>query len=188
MRAVWPTESRFDALNRPTLITSQGQYSYRVAFLGYDEGENARGRLVSLDELLGSAYRATRFGYDAQGRVRSKRQGDGGAMYAVEYDYAADTGKLRALTLPSGRVLQYGYGPEGRVNAITLASAAGSRPIVSAAAYFPFGPLARFSFGNGSIYARGFDSNGRIISFNSPAPCARSPAMPPDGSRRSPIR
>jgi RHS repeat-associated protein len=96
--------------------------------------------------------------------ITSRRQslGDGSAALrkttAQHYDAA---GHLDALTLPSGAVIGYAYGADGRVLTITVNGVTIVREIET----FPFGEAKAWTEGpnaNGFRYQRSFDTDGRI--------------------------
>ncbi len=129
----------------------------------YDEasgGEGAKGRLTSLSDGAGSASLI----YDRHGRVTSRTQSLGNGSVALTkstgYHYD-DAGRLDAMATPSGAVIGYAYGADGRVLTITVNGVTIVREIET----FPFGESKAWTEGpnaNGFRYERSFDTDGRI--------------------------
>lgn len=154
----------YDALNRVTLITFHDGSTQAYA---YDLGPNGIGRLSSISETNADNQTTNliAYAYDAHGRVTAETRNVGGMQYAVGYRYDA-AGRLDQVTYPSGRTASYSFDALGRVNAITT-SKPGEQPqsVVSNVAYHPFGGVTGFTFGNGQVYTRGVDLDGRIASY-----------------------
>lgn len=66
--------------------------------------------------------------------------------------------RLDERTLPSGAVIGYGYGADGRVLTITVNGVVVVRDIE----YFPFGEVRKWKQGDGVDYERVFDQDGRV--------------------------
>lgn len=144
----------YDPLNRVTGIVYPGQtISYT-----YDQGPNALGRLTSVADNSGS----TSWTYDALGRVTSRQQTMGSISKTLQYGYNT-AGQLASLTLPSGNVIQYGY-LNGRITSVTLN---GSTVLLSNVLYQPFGPTRGWTWGNGTVHVREYDTDGRITHLDS---------------------
>jgi RHS repeat-associated protein len=160
----------YDAMNRPRQIRFGTAVAGDPAGLvnieetlafGYDEsggGEGAKGQLTSFSDGAGT----THFRYDRQGRVLQREQslGDGSIALtkALAYRYD-DGGRVDQATLPSGAVVGYSYGADGRVHGMTVNGVT----LVGNIDYFPFGtPKAWTQGATGFRYTRGFDADGRI--------------------------
>jgi len=78
------------------------------------------------------------------------------AVSAFTYD--AD-GNRDSITYPSGRLLSYGYDFGGR----PLSASADGAPVITSAAYLPFGPHTQVVFGNGTTKTMTFDSRYRPL-------------------------
>lgn len=146
------TTYAYDALNRPTSATfADGK---TVAYQ-YDQGTYGKGHLTTLTDPSGS----TTWGYDLHGRVLQKQQKTGTVTLTTSYAYDSTTGKVSAITYPSGRQLAYTYDTVSK----KLASIkVGNSTLVSGITYQPFGPVASWSQGNGKTYGRSFDQDGRL--------------------------
>ena len=123
-------------------------------------GEGARGRLVRFSDGAGILS----LSYDRHGRVleRGQRLGDGSAALVKTTNHHYDSaGRVDATTLPSGAVIGYAYGADGRILTITVNGVTIVREIET----FPFGEPKAWTEGpnaNGFRYARSFDTDGRI--------------------------
>ena len=156
----------YDALNRltQTHLHDGTRQSYT-----YDQGVNALGRLSSLAEYDSADALLSRvdLAYDAWGRVTGYTQSLAGTSGSVHYHYDAG-GRLDQLTYPSGRSVEYSYNFAGQLQRIgTTAPGQGtSKTVVENIAYQPFGAVARFTYGNGQQFNRGFDLDGRIALYS----------------------
>lgn len=158
------TSYAYDALNRVTLITFHDGSKQAYA---YDSGTNGLGRLSSITEtdpamLVTSAIA---YAYDPHGRVTSETRTVGGIPYALAYAYDA-AGRLSGMTYPSGRSVTYAFDALGRVNQVTTTKDAQSQVVVQNVSYHPFGGVTGYTLGNGHIYARTVDQDGRIASYS----------------------
>ena len=119
-------------------------------------GAYAKGRLTKVTDPSGM----TSYLYDAFGRVVRKTQTVGSdataRSFTTSYQYVA--GRLTGIILPSGRDLVYAFDAQGRVTGITVAGQA----VLSGATYFPFGSVQGWTWANGQVYRRTFDSDGRV--------------------------
>jgi RHS repeat-associated protein len=149
----------YDALDRVTQVvhTKTGLPTVTVGF-GYDQGINGKGRLTTMSDPSGS----TAWEYDLRGRVTKKTQTVAGlvAPFVVQYHYDA-AGRMDSLTYPSATALSYGFDANGRVSDISK-NTTPATPLITSAAYFPFGAVRTFLFGNNQAVIRSFDSDGRL--------------------------
>ena len=149
------TRYQYDALNRVTTIS----YSDGGSAYVYDEGENAIGRLSRVTDVSG----VTKYSYDQSGRVVRETRTIGGQDYATSYRYAG--GRLVGLTYPSGRSVDYTRDNTGRIATVSTTAGGATVALVTQAAYQAFGPLRSLTFGNGQVYARTYDLDGRMTSY-----------------------
>jgi YD repeat-containing protein len=153
----------YDALNRVALITfhdgSKQQYVY-------DAGANSIGRLASITELDAANVQTnqTSYAYDSHGRVLTISTAHAGIIYTVAYSYDS-SGRLSGMTYPSGRTLTYAFDALGRVSQVGTTKAGQTQTVVSSVAYHPFGGVKGYTLGNGQIYTRSIDLDGRIASY-----------------------
>jgi RHS repeat-associated protein len=143
----------YDALDRLTQV----QYSDQSIHYTYDTGTNARGRLSSFSDGSGS----THYGFDSLGRIVSKSQTVGTVTSTISYGYNA-AGQLTSTTTPSGQVIGYSYS-NSRISGITVNGA----PLLSNVLYAPFGPTRGWTWGNGTLTVREYDSDGRLTTIDS---------------------
>ena len=143
----------YDALDRLRSLV----YADESLAFTYDDtaaSPNSKGRLSTVTDGSG----ATTYAYDLQGRVTGKTQVVGTVASHVGYTYNA-AGQLATITTPSGQAIGYGYAN----NQVTSATVNGV-PVLSNATYFPFGEVAKWTWGNGQTYQRVYDTDGRIQS------------------------
>jgi YD repeat-containing protein len=97
--------------------------------------------------------------------VTSETRTVDGVQYVLAYAYDS-FGRLSGLNYPSGRTVNYAFDALGRVSGVTTTKP-GDQPqtVVSSVAYHPFGGVRSFTLGNGQVYTRGIDLDGRIESY-----------------------
>ena len=151
------TTYSYDALNRLTHVVysdaSQVTYSY-------DFGTNGAGRLTGISDSTGSIA----YTYDTLGHVRSEARTISGMVYTTSYAYD-DAGLLSSVAYPTGMVLNYTRDSVGRLSGISMVKANQTQVLASNITYLPFGGVSSFTFGNGTVYHRGFDSDYRLTSY-----------------------
>lgn len=158
------TTYAYDALNRVTLITFHDGSKQAYA---YDQGTNGTGRLSSITETNPSnqVTSVIAYAYDQHGRMTSETRTVNGVQYVLGYQYNS-AGKLDQLTYPSGRTVSYSFDSLGRVSGVTTTKSGGTaQTVVSGVAYHPFGGVKGYTLGNGQVYTRGIDLDGRISSY-----------------------
>jgi YD repeat-containing protein len=154
----------YDLLNRLTRITFHDGSEHAYA---YDQGANGIGRLSSITEtdpaMLVTSVIA--YGYDQHGRMSSETRTINAIQYVLGYRYDS-AGRLDQLTYPSGRTVSYGFDALGRVLGVTTARPGqAAQAVVASVAYHPFGSVKAYTLGNGQVYTRGIDLDGRIGSY-----------------------
>jgi RHS repeat-associated protein len=142
----------YDALNRVTSLV----YPDQTINFTYDAGSNGVGRLTGASD----ANHSLAWTYDALGRVVGKSQTVGVLSKSLSYAYTA--GRQTRLTLPSGREVTYGYSN----NRITRVSVDGV-VVLDDVVYEPFGPVAGWTWGNGSITSRDYNLDGNTTAIQS---------------------
>jgi YD repeat-containing protein len=154
----------YDALNRVTLITFHDGSKQAYA---YDQGTNGIGRLSSITETnpADQVTSVLAYAYDQHGRVTSEARIVAGVQYILGYRYDS-SGRLDQLTYPSGRIVNYSFDGLGRVSGVTTTKPdAQQHTVVSGVTYHPFGGVKGYTLGNGQVYTRGIDLDGRIASY-----------------------
>src|SRR5262249_1907047 len=69
------------------------------------------------------------------------------------------------LTYPSGRTIAYGFDAAGRVSSLNTTMSGQTQSVVSNVTYQPFGGVNGFTLGNGQVYSRPRDTDGRVSSY-----------------------
>jgi len=144
----------YDALDRVTELS----YPDQTITYTYDQGLNGMGRLSSVSDGSGS----TAWTYDDHGRVLSRQQVMSGVSKSISYSYNT-SGRLQSWTLPSGNTISVGY-TDGKVTSLTLN---GSTTILSSVLYRPFGPSLGWTWGNGTLAVREYDTDGKVTDIDS---------------------
>ncbi|MDX1404619.1 MAG: RHS repeat-associated core domain-containing protein [Woeseiaceae bacterium] len=147
------TINSYDALNRLELVTFNDGKTISYT---YDSGANAVGRLDNITDSSGQ----TLWSYDNFGAVTQKQQIIGAVALTTEYSYD-DNGRMATMTLPSGKVVTYGYNIFQQ-NSVSV----DGQPVLSAATYEPFGPVNGWSWGDGSIHSRSYNLRGLMTSHS----------------------
>jgi RHS repeat-associated protein len=147
-----------DALNRMTqaVYPAVGAVPAQTVVYTFDQGPNGKGRMTSMTDRTGS----TTWQHDAHGRVTRKQQNLGTRSLVVEYGFGANSGKLDFIRYPSGRQVNYWYDVMGQVSAIHSDNAT----VVMNVQHHPFGRPKSWTYGNGQMFSRVFDTDGRIAS------------------------
>lgn len=128
----------------------------------YDEpsgGDGAKGRLTHFTDGAGS----TGLVYDRHGRLieRTQALGAGAADHTKRMGHRYDAaGRLDERTLPSGAVIGYAYGTDGRVLTITVNGVV----IVREVEMQPFGEVRTWTLPSGARFRRTVDADGRVDS------------------------
>jgi RHS repeat-associated protein len=149
------TAYQYDALNR---LIQETRADGQVVVYGYDSGPNGIGKLTSVADPSGT----TSWRYDANGRVAQKTQTIGGV--SLQTDYVHDSrGQLVHVIYPSGRKINYAW-QEGRPAGVFTGD--DWKSIATNVAWRPFGPLAFWIYGDGKVFSRSFDVDGRLIGDN----------------------
>ncbi|TBW58737.1 hypothetical protein EZI54_02380 [Marinobacter halodurans] len=138
----------YDAMNRLTSIAYPASSEENIQYT-YDDTTNGNygiGRLTGIVDRTGE----THYTYDALGRVVKDARTIETTQYVTTYQYN-DIGQPTVITYPSGRILQYGYGADGKLQSIITKESAGAeaQTVVDQLAYKPFGPLSHMVYGNG---------------------------------------
>jgi RHS repeat-associated protein len=158
------TTYAYDALNRVTLITFHDGSKQSYA---YDSGTNAIGKLSSITEsnAANQVTSVISYAYNLHGRVTSETRTVNGVAYAIGYTYDA-SGRLSARVMPSGRTVSYAYDGVGRLSAVSTTPPGGAAEfLASNVTYHPFGGVKGYTLGNGQVYTRSIDLDGRISSY-----------------------
>jgi RHS repeat-associated protein len=142
----------YDARNRITQLA----YSDQTFTYAYDSGTNGVGRLSAASD----AAHSLGWSYDALGRVTSKSQTLGSITKTVGYGYT--NGNLTSTTLPSGQVVTYAY-TNGQITSVSV----GATTVLNTVLYDPFGPARQWTWGNTTVAARTYDTDGKVSQIDS---------------------
>ena len=172
------TTYAYDALNRMTGVSypSAGKnetYVYDEAHPGCLNGERfAKGRVGRMTDASGN----TGYCYDRYGNVTRKLQMTQGRTYVLRYLHTDPKGRLPGQDyalqnpLPGNQMIGWTY-PDGtgvRVIRDVLGRSAELRVtmingqtkvLLHGASYYPFGPVSRWTFGNGRVLRRSVNEN-----------------------------
>ncbi|WP_237384620.1 RHS repeat-associated core domain-containing protein [Xanthomonas campestris] len=153
------TTYSYDALNRLTKVayptsSLNVSYTYDVSQTTCASGETyAIGRLARMQDGSGS----TDYCYDRFGNLVRKVQTTNGKVFVLRYAYTK-SGQLSRLTYPDGAVVDYVRNAQGQTTEVGVTPAGGSRQVLLGnASYYPFGPAAGWTYGNGRSLARRYD-------------------------------
>ncbi len=128
------------------------------------------GRLARMTDASG----ATAFCYDRFGHLTRKLQATQGRTFTVRYDYTPRAGSgngvllrprppaghLMGLTYPDGAQVRIDRNPLREVTSLTVTLANGqTETLLRNAQYYPFGPVSRWTYGNGRTLARSLNQN-----------------------------
>ncbi len=162
----------YDSLNRMTKrvwfgVSKTAQPVVPNQYI-YDQGEFGIGHLTSMIDETGQ----TNFAYDIRGRMLSKVQtvlASTPKSFTVAWSYGttgSETGKMTSLTYPSGNRIQFTYDAAGRVQSATLHDVNRvATNLLSNISYNDFINVNGWQWGNGSVYARSFDLDGRVTYY-----------------------
>lgn len=151
----------YDALNRLTNIgyASSGlnvTYTYDI-----DQGicsaseKFSVGRLTKMKDGSGT----TKYCYDRFGRLVRKRQTSKGKNFTVQYAYTKAS-QLSSITYPDGSMVDYVRDGEGQITEVGVTPNGDVRQVLlSQASYYPFGPVAGWTYGNGRSMIRSLNQN-----------------------------
>lgn len=156
------TNYGYDALNRlvsvtyPAATTLNSTYTYDIAQTACVTGETFTvGRLTKITDDSGS----TVYCYDRFGNLVRKQQTTNAMVFTVRYTYNV-AGQLTSVVYPDGAIADYLYDAQGRVSEVGAKTATGTRQVLlNGTSYYPFGPVAQWSYGNGRLMKRSLNQN-----------------------------
>ncbi|MCC4595420.1 RHS repeat protein [Xanthomonas campestris pv. phormiicola] len=162
------TTYSYDALNRLTRVayptTSLNvTYTYDVSQTTCASGETyAVGRLARMQDGSGT----TDYCYDRFGDLVRKVQTTNGKVFVLRYAYTK-AGQLSRLTYPDGAAVDYVRNTQGQTTEVGVTPAGGTRQVLLGnATYYPFGPVASWSYGNGRPMQRVLDQDYRPLAVS----------------------
>ncbi|WP_211161852.1 RHS repeat-associated core domain-containing protein [Xanthomonas campestris] len=153
------TAYSYDALNRLTKVTYPTTslnvtYTYDATQAACTSGETfSIGRLTKMQD--GGAI--TQYCYNRFGDLVRKVQTTNAQALVLRYEYTVG-GQLQRMTYPDGAVVDYVRNAQGQTTQVGVTPAGGSRQVLLGnATYYPFGPAAGWTYGNGRTLARQYD-------------------------------
>ena len=151
----------YDALNRLTSVSVPTSslnigYVYDTTQTACQSGEGyGVGRLTRINDGSGS----TVYCYNRFGDLVRKVQTTNGQSFTLRYQYNV-AGQLAGMVYPDGASVDYAYDALGRVSEIGATPTGATRQVVlTNATYYPFGPVAEWSYGNGRLMKRSLNQN-----------------------------
>jgi RHS repeat-associated protein len=155
------TNYTYDALDRVKTVSYPADAPENVAYT-YDQGSFGVGRLTAVADAAGTLARS----YDELGNLLSETRVNGAVTLLTTYTYDA-ANRVASITYPSGWTVAYARDAMGRATAVTAQTPDGSGtiPVLTGAAYQPFGPVNGLTFGNGITAMRSFDRDYRLTSL-----------------------
>ncbi|MBB5877287.1 RHS repeat-associated protein [Xanthomonas sp. 3498] len=158
----------YDALNRLTQVTYPTtslnvSYTYDVSQTTCASGETyGIARLTRMQDGSGS----TDYCYDRFGELVRKVQTTNGKVFVVRYAYTK-AGQLSRLIYPDGAVVDYVRNAQGQTTEVGVTPPGGTRQVLlNQATYYPFGPVAGWTYGNGRPMQRVLDQDYRPLAVN----------------------
>ena len=151
------TTYAYDALNRLVSVgyptsSLNASYVYDTAQTECAAGETfGVGRLTRMTDGSGN----TAYCYDRFGQLVRRVQTVDGRVLTLRWTYLAN-GRLQKITYPDNAEVDYLYDAQGRVTEIGYTPSGGARQVVlTGATYYAFGPVSRWTYGNGRVMERG---------------------------------
>ena len=122
----------------------------------------AVGRLTRMQDGSG----ITDYCYDRFGDLVHKVQTTNGKVFVLRYAYTK-AGQLSRLTYPDGAAVDYVRNAQGQTTEVGVTPAGGTRQVLLGnATYYPFGPVASWSYGNGRPMQRVLDQDYRPLAVS----------------------
>ena len=150
------TSYQYDGLERLTnknFLNNQENVAY-----SYDSCSFGTGYLCQITDESGSYN----YAYDAFGNVVQMDKVELGQSYTTQYSY--DNGdNIIAMTLPSGRTINYQRDAVRRIAGITAEVNGSTASIASNMQYRADSQLTQCTFGNGLVDDRQYDLQGRLV-------------------------
>src|SRR5690606_4119271 len=101
--------------------------------------------------------------YNQAGEVVAQQQSQAGSAINFGQTYTRDAiGRLTGIAYPGNISVGYGYGSDGRFNAMTVTVGGTSHNVATNFAYLPFGAVTGWTYGNGLVRSHAFDTSGRL--------------------------
>lgn len=150
----------YDALNRLTAVGYSDSslnvtYVYDFTPTSCGAGEAfAIGRLAQMTDGSGS----TAYCHDRHGNLVRKIQVTNGLTFDTAYAYSV-AGRLTTITYPGGARVAYPRNALGQQIGVSVTSATGIQSLLTDVVWYPFGPAAELTYGDGRRLQRSLDRN-----------------------------
>ncbi len=151
----------YDVLNRLTSVaypttSLNSSYTYDIAQAACQSGETfSVGRLTKIEDGSGN----TVYCYDRFGNLVRKVQTTNVKVFTLRYLFNV-AGQLTGMVYPDGAVVDYVRDAHGHVTEVGAQSVGGTRQVVlTNATYYPFGPVAEWTYGNNRVMKRSLNQN-----------------------------
>lgn len=163
--------STFDADSRllkttyaDTTANSQFKYDEADSATGCT-GNYSRGHATRVVESNGGIA----WCYDGRGNVVRKQQTVGTSTRTTTYTWTP-ANRLKSVTTPNGTLVAYTRNSLGQITSVQATpSGAAATPVVSGAAYQPFGPITSYKLGDGQTVSMTYDLTGALTDITSAA-------------------
>lgn len=123
----------------------------------YDSCTNGKGRLCSITDTGTS----TSYSYTKEGTLASQTTVINGTSYVTGWAYDAQ-GRISSITYPGGNQALYEYDALGRVSAVKAKIGSTTYNVASNIAYYAYGPVSGWNYGNGLSLTTPHDLDYRI--------------------------
>jgi YD repeat-containing protein len=149
----------YDALNRLTVVDFPNDTD--ITYMYDNPCPNGKGRLCQVVDQSGT----TTYAYSVKGELLQEDKLILGVNYTTGYQYD-DNGNLEVLTYPSGRTVRYVYDDADQpTDVLTTPPGGAEQSVASSISYYPFGPSASMTHGNGLVRTAGYDLQYRVTNI-----------------------
>ena len=148
----------YDALGRMTDKKFTSAQENQV--FSYDDQQNGNfgvGKLTGIEDASGT----TSYQFDYLGNLLDHVYNIESNAYQVSYRYNS-YGQLAHMTYPSGRVLDYSYDAQGRLQSLQENKEGSIQSLVNNIQYKSFGPMSHVEYGNGITSDFDYDQSYRL--------------------------
>lgn len=168
------TSYTYDSLNRMTSATSGSGSDAQSQTWAYDNCTNGKGKLCSAyNSTMGSGSGnnttpiTVAFTYNKDGSLSTQTTSiQGVTSYSTSWSYDAN-GHISSITYPSGNRVAYEYDNLGRVNAVKVTIGGTQKILASNINYYSYGPIANWTYGNGTTRTMTYDLDYRLTHIHS---------------------
>ncbi len=127
----------------------------------YDLIANGKGQLI---EAENSSTRTRITSFDAAGRPTTYEQRTDGVTYRSQFEYSSG-GEVKRITYPSGKTVDQGFGPDGRIRRVGSSQAGFDSVYANSFSYDAAGRTNAFKLGNRLWESANWSETGRLGSL-----------------------